>query len=93
MARWRDLMEAEPHFCERVAALFDARRHKTLATLRKDGAETPVLRCIAHRMTLLRATRPVGRETRKSQGELSRCRALRSLKRPQTGFGSILKKS
>ncbi len=38
MARWRDLMEAEPHFCERVAALFDARRHKTLATLRKDGS-------------------------------------------------------
>jgi hypothetical protein len=31
-------MEAEPHFCERVAALFDARRHKTLATLRKDGS-------------------------------------------------------
>jgi hypothetical protein len=38
MARWRDLMEAEPDFCGRVAAIFDARRHKTLATLRKDGS-------------------------------------------------------
>src|SRR5579859_6467959 len=38
MARWHDLVEAEPHFCERLADLFDARKHKTLATLRKEGS-------------------------------------------------------
>jgi hypothetical protein len=38
MARWQDLIETEPEFAQAVQALFDAGRHKTLATLRKDGA-------------------------------------------------------
>lgn len=35
---WRDVERAEPEFAQRVRALFDARRHKTLATLRADGS-------------------------------------------------------
>lgn len=31
-------MEAEPEFAERVRRLFDAGRHKTIATLRADGS-------------------------------------------------------
>ena len=38
MARWNDLEAQEPAFAARVRALFDARKHKTLATLRADGA-------------------------------------------------------
>jgi hypothetical protein len=38
MAAWRDVERAEPAFAERVQRLFDARRHKTIATLRADGA-------------------------------------------------------
>src|SRR2546423_5947385 len=34
---WQDLEQAEPEFAQRVRALFDAHRHKTLATLRADG--------------------------------------------------------
>src|SRR5262249_2888142 len=30
--------QAEPEFAQRVRALFDARRHKTIATLRTDGS-------------------------------------------------------
>jgi hypothetical protein len=37
MAVWQDVERAEPEFAQRVRALFDARRHKTLATLRADG--------------------------------------------------------
>ena len=37
MAAWRDIEAAEPEFAARVRALFDAGRHKTLATLRHDG--------------------------------------------------------
>jgi Pyridoxamine 5'-phosphate oxidase len=38
MAAWRDLERAEPEFAQRVRALFDAGRHKTIATLRADGS-------------------------------------------------------
>jgi hypothetical protein len=35
---WRDVEQAEPQFARRVQALFDAHRHKTIATLRADGS-------------------------------------------------------
>ena len=35
---WRDFERAEPRFAGRVRALFEARRHKTIATLRADGS-------------------------------------------------------
>ncbi len=38
MTAWRDFEAAEPEFAGRVRALFEAHRHKTLATLRADGA-------------------------------------------------------
>ena len=38
MARWKDLEGAEPDFAAKVRALFDAGKHKTLATLRADGS-------------------------------------------------------
>ena len=38
MAAWRDVEEVEPEFAQRVRALFNARRHKTIATLRADGS-------------------------------------------------------
>ncbi|MFC5906003.1 pyridoxamine 5'-phosphate oxidase family protein [Streptacidiphilus monticola] len=38
MADWRELETAEPEFASRVRAVFDVRKHKTLATLRKDGS-------------------------------------------------------
>jgi hypothetical protein len=38
MARWKDLEREQPEFAARVRALFDARKHKTLATLRADGS-------------------------------------------------------
>ncbi|HWE57533.1 MAG TPA: pyridoxamine 5'-phosphate oxidase family protein [Acidimicrobiales bacterium] len=38
MAAWKDFEEAEALFAERVRRLFDAGRHKTIATLRADGA-------------------------------------------------------
>jgi hypothetical protein len=38
MARWEAMAAAEPGFAERVRQLFEAHRHKTLATLRKDGS-------------------------------------------------------
>lgn len=38
VARWQDVVEAAPEFAAKVQALFDAHRHKTLATLRKDGS-------------------------------------------------------
>ena len=37
-ARWQDLEREEPAFAARVRALFDAGKHKTLATLRADGS-------------------------------------------------------
>jgi Pyridoxamine 5'-phosphate oxidase len=38
MTAWRDVEHAEPEFARRVRALFDAHRHKTIATLRADGS-------------------------------------------------------
>ena len=38
MPAWRDFEQAEPEFAQRVRALFDAGRHKTIATLRADGS-------------------------------------------------------
>src|SRR3954447_9517357 len=38
MTAWRDVERAEPEFARRVRALFEAGRHKTMATVRADGA-------------------------------------------------------
>lgn len=38
MTTWGDVERAEPDFARGVRALFDARRHKTLATIRRDGS-------------------------------------------------------
>ncbi|WP_410606603.1 pyridoxamine 5'-phosphate oxidase family protein [Amycolatopsis sp. lyj-109] len=38
MTAWREFEAAEPEFAERVRALFDAHKHKTIATLRADGS-------------------------------------------------------
>ena len=38
MAKWNDVEQAEPAFAAKVRALFDAGKHKTLATLRADGS-------------------------------------------------------
>jgi hypothetical protein len=38
MTAWRDVEEAEPEFAKRVRELFDAHRHKTIATVRADGS-------------------------------------------------------
>ncbi len=38
MTSWQDVERAEPEFARRVRGLFDARRHKTIATLRADGS-------------------------------------------------------
>jgi hypothetical protein len=38
MTAWQDFERAEPEFAGRVRALFDAHRHKTIATLRAGGA-------------------------------------------------------
>jgi nitroimidazol reductase NimA-like FMN-containing flavoprotein (pyridoxamine 5'-phosphate oxidase superfamily) len=35
---WRDVQEAAPELAKQVRALFDSHRHKTIATLRADGA-------------------------------------------------------
>ena len=38
MPAWKVIEEAEPEFAGRVRKLFDAGRHKTIATLRADGS-------------------------------------------------------
>jgi hypothetical protein len=38
MARWEDVATAEPDLAGRVRRLFEARKHKTMATLRRDGS-------------------------------------------------------
>jgi hypothetical protein len=38
MTAWREFEQAAPEFAGRVRALFDAHRHKTIATLRADGS-------------------------------------------------------
>ncbi|GLW06919.1 pyridoxamine 5'-phosphate oxidase [Microtetraspora sp. NBRC 13810] len=38
MASWQEFERAVPEFAARARALLDAHRHKTMATLRKDGS-------------------------------------------------------
>jgi hypothetical protein len=38
MPAWETIEQAEPEFARRVRLLFDAGRHKTIATLRSDGS-------------------------------------------------------
>ena len=38
MATWNDVTRSAPEFARAVRAIFDAHRHKTLATLRRDGS-------------------------------------------------------
>ncbi|QUQ63746.1 pyridoxamine 5'-phosphate oxidase family protein [Kutzneria sp. CA-103260] len=38
MTSWQDVDRSAPEFAGRVRALFDAHRHKTIATLRADGS-------------------------------------------------------
>ncbi|HEY2765140.1 MAG TPA: pyridoxamine 5'-phosphate oxidase family protein [Pseudonocardiaceae bacterium] len=38
MAAWREVADSEPEFAQRVQAIMDAHRHKTMATLRADGS-------------------------------------------------------
>jgi hypothetical protein len=38
MTAWKDVEQAEPGFAARVRQLFDAGRHKTIATVRADGS-------------------------------------------------------
>ena len=38
MASWANVSAAAPELCDAARALLDARKHKTLATLRKDGS-------------------------------------------------------
>jgi hypothetical protein len=38
VASWRDVADSAPEFAQRVQAVFDAHRHKTLATVRQDGS-------------------------------------------------------
>jgi len=38
VATWNTVHQAEPEFASRVQRLFDAGRHKTIATLRADGS-------------------------------------------------------
>src|SRR5882757_8374568 len=38
MTAWRDVEQVAPVFAQRVRALFDAHRHKTIATVRADGS-------------------------------------------------------
>jgi len=38
MATWSEFAAAAPELAERVKARFDAHKHKTMATLRKDGS-------------------------------------------------------
>ena len=38
MATWKDVEDAEPEFAARVRRIFDAHKHKTIATLRAGGS-------------------------------------------------------
>jgi hypothetical protein len=38
MTAWQDVEQAEPEFARRVQALFGARRHQVIATVRADGS-------------------------------------------------------
>jgi hypothetical protein len=38
VARWQDVVDSEPDFAAEVRRVFDAHKHKTIATLRGDGS-------------------------------------------------------
>ena len=38
MARWQDVVDSEPAFAAEVKEVLDAHKHKTIATLRRDGS-------------------------------------------------------
>jgi hypothetical protein len=38
MTSWQEVEQAAPEFAQRVRALFEAHRHKTIATVRADGS-------------------------------------------------------
>jgi hypothetical protein len=38
MTAWKDVEQAAPEFAQRVRAIFDGHRHKTIATVRADGS-------------------------------------------------------
>ena len=38
MVSWNEVEQAEPEFAAKVRGLFDAHKHKTIATLRADGS-------------------------------------------------------
>ena len=38
MTRWQDIVDTAPEFAQAAQALFDAGKHKTLATVRKNGS-------------------------------------------------------
>ena len=38
MARWQDVVDSAPEFAKAAEAIFGIGKHKTMATLRKDGA-------------------------------------------------------
>ena len=38
MARWQDVVDAEPGFAAEVQGVFDAHKHKVIGTLRRDGS-------------------------------------------------------
>lgn len=38
MTAWREIAASEPEYAGRVRRLFDVRKHKTIATLRRDGS-------------------------------------------------------
>jgi hypothetical protein len=38
MTAWRNVEQSEPEFAQRVRALFEAHKHKTIATVRADGS-------------------------------------------------------
>ena len=38
MARWQDVIDSEPELAAEVRAVFDAHKHKLIATLRRDGS-------------------------------------------------------
>jgi hypothetical protein len=38
LARWQEVVDSEPDFAAEVQQVFDAHKHKTIATLRRDGS-------------------------------------------------------
>jgi Pyridoxamine 5'-phosphate oxidase len=38
VARWQEVVDSEPDFASEVRQVFDAHKHKTIATLRRDGS-------------------------------------------------------